>query len=224
MPSEPSTPPVLPSLSFVRTQAASGMPDQQSAALDALAHFLMPSLAFHHVCAEHTITAPTSTMPPSTAPLQGSLGVYNVATQPSHLPTPHAQPGVEAGLTLARPGIEAGPTLAQPGVEAGPTLAQPSVGVSPTLYPAPSPAAHTEAGVVTPILYPASPPLRFPCNLCPLSFNRRYDLQRHVYTHTGEKPFLCLTPDCGKTFTRKDALQRHEVQSDLAVHVPTIVF
>ncbi|CDO77334.1 hypothetical protein BN946_scf184775.g25 [Trametes cinnabarina] len=58
--------------------------------------------------------------------------------------------------------------------------------------------------------YPASPPRPFACDMCALSFNRQHDLKRHRDTHTGEKPFFC-TGGCGKTFTRKDALKRHQL-------------
>ncbi|KAJ7238820.1 hypothetical protein B0H12DRAFT_86800 [Mycena haematopus] len=57
--------------------------------------------------------------------------------------------------------------------------------------------------------YPASPDREFPCNLCPLSFDRQHDLKRHIETHSGEKPYLC-DRGCGKAFTRKDALKRHQ--------------
>ncbi|CAL1707616.1 unnamed protein product [Somion occarium] len=58
--------------------------------------------------------------------------------------------------------------------------------------------------------YPASPQRPFSCDMCALSFNRQHDLKRHRDTHTGEKPFLC-SGGCGKTFTRKDALKRHQL-------------
>ncbi|KAK7039770.1 hypothetical protein R3P38DRAFT_2514509 [Favolaschia claudopus] len=57
--------------------------------------------------------------------------------------------------------------------------------------------------------YPASPNREFQCDLCPLSFDRQHDLKRHVETHSGEKPYLC-DRGCGKAFTRKDALKRHQ--------------
>lgn len=59
--------------------------------------------------------------------------------------------------------------------------------------------------------YPASPNRPFSCDMCALSFNRQHDLKRHRETHSGEKPFLC-NGGCGKTFTRKDALKRHQVR------------
>ncbi|KAJ7136689.1 hypothetical protein C8R44DRAFT_868812 [Mycena epipterygia] len=57
--------------------------------------------------------------------------------------------------------------------------------------------------------YPASPDREFPCDFCPLSFDRQHDLKRHIETHSGEKPYLC-DRGCGKAFTRKDALKRHQ--------------
>ena len=58
--------------------------------------------------------------------------------------------------------------------------------------------------------YPTSPGRPYSCDLCALSFNRHHDLKRHRETHTGERPYLC-NGGCGKTFTRKDALKRHQV-------------
>ncbi|TFY69617.1 hypothetical protein EVG20_g3073 [Dentipellis fragilis] len=81
------------------------------------------------------------------------------------------------------------------------------------------PAAYVSQGIpqmppVSPSMqqmqYPASPQRPFACDMCALSFNRQHDLKRHKETHSGEKPFLC-NGGCGKTFTRKDALKRHQL-------------
>jgi uncharacterized Zn-finger protein len=68
----------------------------------------------------------------------------------------------------------------------------------------------TDGQMASTMQYPASPTRPFSCDMCALSFNRQHDLKRHKDTHSGEKPFLC-NGGCGKTFTRKDALKRHQV-------------
>ncbi|KAJ5649597.1 uncharacterized protein N7484_003320 [Penicillium longicatenatum] len=44
------------------------------------------------------------------------------------------------------------------------------------------------------------------CNHCGRGFRRTEHLERHVRTHTKEKPFVCF---CGSAFTRRDLLKRH---------------
>ncbi|KAI2794013.1 hypothetical protein POX_a00603 [Penicillium oxalicum] len=44
------------------------------------------------------------------------------------------------------------------------------------------------------------------CNHCGRAFRRTEHLERHVRTHTKEKPFICF---CGAAFTRRDLLKRH---------------
>ncbi|KAJ5653267.1 hypothetical protein N7490_000270 [Penicillium lividum] len=44
------------------------------------------------------------------------------------------------------------------------------------------------------------------CNHCGRGFRRTEHLERHVRTHTKEKPFICF---CGSAFTRRDLLKRH---------------
>ncbi|CAI7642487.1 unnamed protein product [Penicillium bialowiezense] len=44
------------------------------------------------------------------------------------------------------------------------------------------------------------------CVHCGRSFRRTEHLERHIRTHTKEKPFICF---CGAAFTRRDLLKRH---------------
>ncbi|KAG2414463.1 hypothetical protein HFD88_003654 [Aspergillus terreus] len=44
------------------------------------------------------------------------------------------------------------------------------------------------------------------CEHCGRSFRRTEHLERHVRTHTKEKPYVCF---CGAAFTRRDLLKRH---------------
>lgn len=44
------------------------------------------------------------------------------------------------------------------------------------------------------------------CGICHAAFQRNHDLKRHKDVHNDTKPYVC---QCGRAFTRKDALKRH---------------
>ncbi|PVF98567.1 hypothetical protein CPB86DRAFT_732765 [Serendipita vermifera] len=52
----------------------------------------------------------------------------------------------------------------------------------------------------------SSQPRPHVCDSCGLAFVRGHDLKRHKDTHLNSKPHIC---ECGKSFSRKDALKRH---------------
>ncbi|NXV21916.1 ZN367 protein, partial [Cepphus grylle] len=48
------------------------------------------------------------------------------------------------------------------------------------------------------------------CNICYRVFPREKSLQAHKRTHTGERPYLCDYPDCGKAFVQSGQLKTHQ--------------
>ncbi|PVH93734.1 hypothetical protein DM02DRAFT_540932, partial [Periconia macrospinosa] len=54
---------------------------------------------------------------------------------------------------------------------------------------------------------PLSHKKRFKCSQCDKAYTRKFILQEHERTHTGEKPEHC--PKCPKSYARKSDLQRH---------------
>ncbi|KAI7858592.1 hypothetical protein BDC45DRAFT_403566, partial [Circinella umbellata] len=50
---------------------------------------------------------------------------------------------------------------------------------------------------------------KYQCTTCSKAFSRPSALRTHMYTHTGEKPFECTTPGCGRRFAVISNLRRH---------------
>ncbi|XP_041525997.1 zinc finger protein 341 isoform X2 [Microtus oregoni] len=45
------------------------------------------------------------------------------------------------------------------------------------------------------------------CSYCEKSFTKNFDLQQHIRSHTGEKPFQCIA--CGRAFAQKSNVKKH---------------
>jgi uncharacterized Zn-finger protein len=51
---------------------------------------------------------------------------------------------------------------------------------------------------------------RYICTTCNKAFSRPSSLRIHNYSHTGEKPFRCSVAECGKAFSVRSNMKRHE--------------
>ncbi|XP_067856324.1 zinc finger protein 341 isoform X2 [Heptranchias perlo] len=45
------------------------------------------------------------------------------------------------------------------------------------------------------------------CSYCDKMFGKNFDLQQHIRSHTGEKPFQCIV--CGRAFAQKSNVKKH---------------
>ncbi|ODQ56182.1 hypothetical protein SAICODRAFT_44490, partial [Saitoella complicata NRRL Y-17804] len=50
---------------------------------------------------------------------------------------------------------------------------------------------------------------RFTCPACSKVFSRPSSLKIHGYSHTGERPFVCTVPGCGRAFSVRSNMRRH---------------
>ncbi|KAK9241163.1 hypothetical protein V1525DRAFT_392312 [Lipomyces kononenkoae] len=53
-------------------------------------------------------------------------------------------------------------------------------------------------------------PDRYACPMCSRAFSRPSSLRIHTHSHTGEKPFVCGHHGCGKAFSVRSNMKRHE--------------
>ncbi|KAK3371998.1 hypothetical protein B0H63DRAFT_285672 [Podospora didyma] len=51
---------------------------------------------------------------------------------------------------------------------------------------------------------------RYICQTCNKAFSRPSSLRIHSHSHTGEKPFKCAHAGCGKAFSVRSNMKRHE--------------
>ena len=50
-------------------------------------------------------------------------------------------------------------------------------------------------------------PQKFACTICKAVMKSAQNVERHMHTHTGQKPFQC--PHCSAAFTQKSNCLRH---------------
>ena len=124
---------------------------------------------------------------------QPSSSAYREAAPPSH---PKSQP----------PGI-----MYQKGL---PQSFPPPLSLPPTIPPAPTSAGtnpwqHHHYLNPTCSGFPQNQD-RYVCQTCNKAFSRPSSLRIHSHSHTGEKPFKCPHAGCGKAFSVRSNMKRHE--------------
>lgn len=69
--------------------------------------------------------------------------------------------------------------------------------------------AHAHRDSLPPTVTPVAPE-RYICPSCAKAFSRPSSLRIHVHSHTGEKPFRCPHDGCGKAFSVRSNMKRHQ--------------
>ena len=151
------------------------------------------------------IPPPTSQSPYQNSPYPPSPSGMSSYTYPP--PGQHSAP--TPGLYYQRP---LPTTFPPPDI---PTSIAPSMSVPPDGSPVDTsnPWQHQHHHYISPAAsggFASQPQDRYVCQTCNKAFSRPSSLKIHSHSHTGEKPFKCPHPGCGKAFSVRSNMKRHE--------------
>ncbi|KAL2845001.1 hypothetical protein BJY01DRAFT_184805 [Aspergillus pseudoustus] len=177
---------------------------------------LRPGSGFHStghspassISGTHQMIKTEYPQPPVTLPSPTDRS--SISSQGSNHHVPYASPA---------PSVAAYSSPIEPSPSAMYYQRPPSAGA----YSAPPPAAHQPMiSPVTPAwqhhhYFPPSTAApyqqnqdRYICRTCHKAFSRPSSLRIHSHSHTGEKPFRCTHAGCGKAFSVRSNMKRHE--------------
>lgn len=165
----------------------------------------------------------------TTPPLEADLQRQHYPhAPPSHGPLPHyprqappaptSQPASSYFPPSAAAMPQPQPAVAAPPPPHAPGLAQqrPLPQAFPPVNMPPQPPSAAISWQHHHYLHPASGQLfpqsqdRYICQTCNKAFSRPSSLRIHSHSHTGEKPFKCSQTGCGKAFSVRSNMKRHE--------------
>lgn len=148
----------------------------------------------HHWSASNSPTSLRRTSDESEASNSGASSKPDSA-----YPDPSASP--YSGLAQQRPLPDNfPPTVTSP--------AQQVTAIDPQMAPAQYQHHHHYPVTNSPTYAPTTD--RYQCPTCRKAFSRPSSLKIHTYSHTGEKPFKCKYDGCGKFFSVRSNMKRHE--------------
>ncbi|KAL9100879.1 MAG: hypothetical protein Q9187_009310 [Circinaria calcarea] len=203
----PPTPPLRPNSGFDESHQS---PSANST------HSSYNGSAINNVEPHQQRQPPPPSMEPYPMPRHPSQSPYTnspYAPSPSGMssysyPSPAQQPGPQVGMYYQR----SIPSATYP----PPDL---PVGMTPLLSNShnASPIDHTNPWQHHHYISPASSAAfagqsqdRYICQTCNKAFSRPSSLRIHSHSHTGEKPFKCQHAGCGKAFSVRSNMKRHE--------------
>lgn len=146
-------------------------------------------------------------------PPQASMSPYSAS---SYAQSPYASsPGAASAASFYSPETHAYSSMSIYGQRPLPSNFQPQT--MPLPVPVPTTAGngsnpwqhHHYISASSQSAFPQSQD-RYICSTCNKAFSRPSSLRIHSHSHTGEKPYKCPQPGCGKAFSVRSNMKRHE--------------
>lgn len=196
----PPTPPMSTDASFEGHGSPSTRSVSQVSVVSAPNYYYESTPPLETEIQRHQMTAATIPRVPVQAPAYPHQP-YAAPSYMSHQPSlayyqpASAQPQI-SGLYYQRPLPQAFPPMA----------------VSVPLPPASGPNPWQHHHYISPSSAASFPQSqdRYICQTCNKAFSRPSSLRIHSHSHTGEKPFKCPHSGCGKAFSVRSNMKRHE--------------
>ncbi|KAL4962504.1 uncharacterized protein BDV14DRAFT_178422 [Aspergillus stella-maris] len=167
---------------------------------------------------QQPVTLPSPTDGRSSISSQGSI---NHPQQHHAHHGPYASPAPSVGAPSYSSPVEPTPSTSAMYYQRPPSSGAYAAAAAPP-PPPPAPAAQPIISPVTPAwqhhhYFPPSTSApyqqnhdRYICRTCHKAFSRPSSLRIHSHSHTGEKPFRCTHAGCGKAFSVRSNMKRHE--------------